>query len=191
MVSHPWLSSFLSFAACYSEFNITLPGNDLNDGLNNKQDSAEACRISCRSVAGSLFFDWVGPTFTNTQYHDGCWCKHSDSGRRVLVGVISGNVNCINVTSKLDYCYSCMSIINPLMYLLYHCISEQDLYKNQSQIEADFTNTVNFKSFKSFVLIADRLWVSQKVQMRRRSAKHLNTHTSVRHFHINNDLFTW
>ena len=128
MFFHPRLLSF-SFAACYSEFNISLPGNDLNNGLNNRQDSAEACRSSCRSVAGSQFYDWASSSYSNAQIHNGCWCKTSDSGRTVIGGVISGNVNCINITSKLEYCNSCVNIISPLMCygLLCHCISKPDL----------------------------------------------------------------
>ena len=102
MFFHPRLLSF-SFAACYSEMDISLPGNDLNNGFNNRQDSAEACRSSCRSVTGSKFYDWNKSSISSTKWGKSCWCKHSDSGRRVNRETISGNVNCLHVTSKLEY----------------------------------------------------------------------------------------
>ena len=101
MINHSsGLSPPFSFVDCYSESNITLPGNDVNNGLNNRQDDVEACRLSCRTVAGSDFFDWVSPDYHDSNFHNSCWCKHSDSGRQDSVGVISGNVNCVG---KLQY----------------------------------------------------------------------------------------
>ena len=89
-----------SFADCYKENNTALPGNDVNNGVNNRQDDEEACRLSCRTVAGSVFFDWVSPDYHDSNFHNTCWCKHSDSGRQDSVGAISGNVNCVG---KLEY----------------------------------------------------------------------------------------
>ena len=77
------------------EEDIDNPGNDLVDGLNNKQPDAEACRLSCRSISGAKYFDWSSPRYHDSYYHKGCWCKDSDVGRRESVGVISGNVNCV------------------------------------------------------------------------------------------------
>ena len=79
---------------CYSEVDVSYPGNDLNEGFDNRQSDAEACRFSCRSISGAKFFDWVGPQFHNEQYHNGCWCKTSDAGRMSDVGITVGNVNC-------------------------------------------------------------------------------------------------
>ena len=80
------------------EDDIANPGNDLNDGVNNQQADAEACRLSCRSISGANYFDWTSPKFDNSYYHGGCWCKDSDAGRKDSVGVVSGNVNCVDET---------------------------------------------------------------------------------------------
>ena len=83
---------------CYNEEGFHYPGNDLNNGFENRQTDREACRLSCRSISGAEFFDWVSPDFSNSQYHNGCWCKNSDAGRRPSSGITSGNVNCLYAT---------------------------------------------------------------------------------------------
>ena len=87
----------LSFTDCYSERNIDYAGADENDGLNNRQNDAEACRLSCKSLSAAQFFAWAGPSYPDSNIHNGCWCKSSDSDRRDSVGVTSGNVFCGNV----------------------------------------------------------------------------------------------
>ena len=77
------------------EQDIGLPGNNLNDGWNNKQDDAEACRLSCRSISGANYFGWPSPKFPNSASHKNCWCKSSDAGRKDFVGIVAGNVNCV------------------------------------------------------------------------------------------------
>ena len=83
---------------CYSEEGVAYPGNDLNEGLENIQLNAEACRFSCRSISGAKFFDWVSPQYYDQEYHNSCSCKTSDAGRKPSAGITVGNVKCLFVT---------------------------------------------------------------------------------------------
>ena len=75
----------------------------MNNGLNNIQYDVEACRLSCRSETGSEFFDWVSQDYHDSDFYNTCWCKSSDSGRTYSAGVISGNVNCVDVTGMVEW----------------------------------------------------------------------------------------
>ena len=96
---YPFIS--LSFTDCYAERNIDYAGADENDGLNNRQNDAEACRLSCKSISTAQFFAWASPSHRDTSIHYTCWCKSSDSDRRDSVGVTSGNVMCGNVPGEV------------------------------------------------------------------------------------------
>ena len=65
------------------------------------QYDLDSCRLSCKSVEGSEFYNWVSQDYHDQRDHYTCWCKSSDSGRGHSVGVISGNVNCVKATGKL------------------------------------------------------------------------------------------
>ena len=97
---HNGCSVLSPFTECYNEADFHYPGNDLNQGFDNRQSDGEACRLSCRSITGAKFFDWVSPEFHDQQYHNGCWCKTSDAGRTPNVGITCGNVNCLYATGK-------------------------------------------------------------------------------------------
>ena len=74
-------------SGCEIEWDISLHGNDLNDGLENKQKDVESCRSSCRSMNAN-YFDF------NYNSNKGCFCKDSNKGRRPTEGVISGGTKC-------------------------------------------------------------------------------------------------
>ena len=79
--------SILHISECLTEMDISYYGNDVNDGLNNKQQNVESCRSSCRSMSAK-YFDF------NHSGNKGCYCKKSNAGRRVVRGVISGETMC-------------------------------------------------------------------------------------------------
>ena len=91
--------SILLYAECYVESDIAYFGNDLNNGLDNKQSDGEACRVSCGSISGAEFFDWVSTDYQSPEHHSTCWCKSSDSGRGYAFGVTAGNVICVHATN--------------------------------------------------------------------------------------------
>ena len=97
---HPFIS--LPSTDCYSERNIDYSGADMNNGLNNRQNDAEACRSSCKSEAGAQFFAWVGPSYPDSNIQNTCWCKSSDSDRQDSVGVTAGNVMCGNIPGDVE-----------------------------------------------------------------------------------------
>ena len=86
-------------AECLIEENTAFYGNNLNDGLSDPlQDDVESCRSFCKSTYPTAkYFHWVGSS-SNWQpgYHNTCWCKHSDSGRKTRDGSTSGEVACRN-----------------------------------------------------------------------------------------------
>ena len=126
-----------SIPECYIEIDIGYPGNDLNSGVDNIQPDVEACRLSCSSIAGSQFFDWVRQDYHDSYYHESCWCKSSDAGRTARVGVTTGNVNCRDVTGRVKWKskFFCTMILFILTIMVYYTIA----YPCHLHVEAEST----------------------------------------------------
>lgn len=76
---------------------INYSGNDLNDGNQNKKNSAEECQQLCKNNDACVAFTWVqlnvpeGPLLGN----DGaCWIKHKKASGTPSQYVVSGNRDC-------------------------------------------------------------------------------------------------
>ena len=79
-------SSWSACVSCLIEENIDYYWNDVNDGRQDKQSDAESCQSFCKATHPSArYFTWVSPT-------SDCWCKTSNSGRRVAMNLISGEL---------------------------------------------------------------------------------------------------
>ena len=73
---------------CETEKDISLHGNDLNNGIDNKKKDVESCRSYCNSM-NAEYFEF------NYGTNKGCYCKDSKKERRPAAGVISGGTRCL------------------------------------------------------------------------------------------------
>ena len=72
---------------CAVNRDVSFYGNNVNDGLANKQPDVANCRASCRAMEAEYYdFNYAG--------NQGCYCKFSDAGRRRQPGVMSGTTRC-------------------------------------------------------------------------------------------------
>ena len=86
--------------SCVIEENMDYAGSDINDGLQNIQPNVESCQSSCKtSHPSATRFIWVSPAAAWRAGHGSCWCKSSDSVRKVDTGYTSGEVSC---TSSME-----------------------------------------------------------------------------------------
>ena len=90
-----------STAACLIEEISYGQGSGVNDGLADpRHNDAESCRSYCKSnYPNSIYFSWFSTTASWTQGHKRCFCKTSNADPENKVGIYSGNVHCVGVTS--------------------------------------------------------------------------------------------
>ena len=80
---------------CLVEENIDYPGNDINDGTQNRQPDVASCQSFCSSnYPSSPYFDWVSPSASWTGGHEACYCKNTNAPRVKVTGITSGRVSC-------------------------------------------------------------------------------------------------
>ena len=80
------------------------------NGLNEpRQPDTESCRAYCSATyPDALYYDYVTPEATWVEGRNSCWCKTTNSGRTVSMGVIAGEVKCGSE------CHDCVSgILGP------------------------------------------------------------------------------
>ena len=89
------LSSLVALAngQCYS-YDTDIGSIDLNNGLNNKFNTAQECQAFCTTIATSAFFTWTDVTFSDPNYHYSCWCTPDNANSQVKVGSVSGPNYC-------------------------------------------------------------------------------------------------
>ena len=78
------------------EEDTNYQGNDINNGIFDlRKYDAMSCKAYCKSnYQSARYFTWVSPSAPLSIYHNTCWCKNSDSGKKHEQGEISGEVNC-------------------------------------------------------------------------------------------------
>ena len=74
---------------------MNYPGNDVNNGLEDKQPDMISCRSFCKSMCAE-FFSWTGPDNPNEDDHNGCWCKSAmeEANKTFVEDVFSGATMC-------------------------------------------------------------------------------------------------
>ena len=84
--------------ACLIENDFNYQGNDLGSIISVADYGR--CISGCKTAYPSSAY------FTYNTFNKDCWCKTSDSGRRIQTGIISGNINCQTTTTAVTTTYA-------------------------------------------------------------------------------------
>ncbi|XP_059094220.1 uncharacterized protein LOC131889199 [Tigriopus californicus] len=76
------------------QYGLDIVGNDLNNGLNDKVNSAAECVVKCQGYPGAKYFTWSSAQLADPNYRLSCWCTPDNQGTTISANTISGPLDC-------------------------------------------------------------------------------------------------
>lgn len=89
----PFLVFLASTESCFLQ-DVDYKGNDMNNGLESKTDSAMDCQKYCVATSGCDNWTWVSSGFSDPAYHNTCWLKRGNPNVVASKGSVSGPRDC-------------------------------------------------------------------------------------------------